>query len=603
MPTIASVLDKSIIRKGTLLTRCLANVFILALVANCTHAAALADDPPQETLSGEALENYRRAQEAKREKAEKNVRPGEEINFLESYISNGSSPKRGEGSFERLVIRGVKIINGTGAPATGPVDIVIENERIAAIVPVGIPGLPIDERNRPSSGDRVIDGSGMYAMPGFINSHVHLPAVSGYGYDLDYTYKLWLAHGITTARILAAPGLRWTMDQANQIAKGEIEGPDLLPYPIFPGGGGLLGELTDEKAARQWVRSVAKAGAKGIKFVWGAPNLLRTAIDEAEKVGLQTTMHHAQTVTPRANVLDTARWGLGSMEHFWYGLPEALFENQTIQRYPAAHNYANELDRFRGAARIWAQAAPPYSPKWNAVMNELLELDFTISPTFAVKNATRNVMAAARQEWHDQYTMPSLWNFFTISRKNHGSFFFDWTSADEAAAAEDYRLGMTFINEYKNRGGRVVVGSDAAHVWNLYGFGFIKEMELLQEAGFSALEVIRAATMHGAEVMNIAEETGTLEVGKKADLVIVGENPLQNLKVLYGTGHLRLNDTDKLERVGGIEYTIKDGIVYNAKTLLADVREMVRAEKLEKNIPEGVLPIMGLEAVTSTNNK
>jgi imidazolonepropionase-like amidohydrolase len=70
---------------------------------------------------------------------------------------------------------------------------------------------------------------------------------------------------------------------------------------------------------------------------------------------------------------------------------------------------------------------------------------------------------------------------------------------------------------------------------------------------------------------------GVLEVGAKADMVVVGENPLENLKVLYGTGTPRLNDdTGEVERVGGIKYTIKDGIVYDAQQLLADVREMVR---------------------------
>ena len=73
---------------------------------------------------------------------------------------------------------------------------------------------------------------------------------------------------------------------------------------------------------------------------------------------------------------------------------------------------------------------------------------------------------------------------------------------------------------------------------------------------------------------------GMIRPGLKADLVVVEENPLENLKVLYGTGAVRLNDdTGEVERVGGIKYTIKDGIVYDAKQLLADVREMVRKAK------------------------
>ena len=75
--------------------------------------------------------------------------------------------------------------------------------------------------------------------------------------------------------------------------------------------------------------------------------------------------------------------------------------------------------------------------------------------------------------------------------------------------------------------------------------------------------------------------------GTLADLVIVGENPIQNLKVLYGTGAVRLNDEmGRPERVGGILYTIKDGIVYDAKQLLADVARIVEEQKRERGIKE-----------------
>ena len=73
---------------------------------------------------------------------------------------------------------------------------------------------------------------------------------------------------------------------------------------------------------------------------------------------------------------------------------------------------------------------------------------------------------------------------------------------------------------------------------------------------------------------------GVVRAGMFADLVIVGENPLANLKVLYGTGHMRLNpQTNRQEKVGGVKYTIKDGIVYDAQKLLAEVAAEVAAEK------------------------
>jgi cytosine/adenosine deaminase-related metal-dependent hydrolase len=144
------------------------------------------------------------------------------------------------------------------------------------------------------------------------------------------------------------------------------------------------------------------------------------------------------------------------------------------------------------------------------------------------------------------------------------------------------------VNEYKNRGGRVTAGEDAGYALCLYGFCYIRELEMLQRAGFSALEVIRASTLAGAQLLGIAGETGTVRVGKKADLVIVDGNPLHNLAVFYGTRAVRLNDeTGRVERYGGIRWTVKDGTVYDARALLGDVRAMVREAKKREGIPPG----------------
>ena len=142
---------------------------------------------------------------------------------------------------------------------------------------------------------------------------------------------------------------------------------------------------------------------------------------------------------------------------------------------------------------------------------------------------------------------------------------------------------MAFINEYKNRGGRVTAGSDSGFIYQLYGFAYIRELELLREAGFHPLEVIRAATLKAAEALGMADQIGSVEVGKLADFVIVDQNPLANLKVLYGTGAIHLNDKNEVERVGGVTYTVKDGVVYDAKKLLADVRTMVANAKVKEN--------------------
>src|SRR5215475_10676178 len=84
----------------------------------------------------------------------------------------------GEGPFERLVIRGATMIDGSGAPPMGPVDIVIENNRIKEIKSVGFPKVAIRDSNRPAKGAKEIDASGMYVMPGLVDCHAHIGGVA-----------------------------------------------------------------------------------------------------------------------------------------------------------------------------------------------------------------------------------------------------------------------------------------------------------------------------------------------------------------------------------------------------------------------------------------
>ena len=119
------------------------------------------------------------------------------------------------------------------------------------------------------------------------------------------------------------------------------------------------------------------------------------------------------------------------------------------------------------------------------------------------------------------YTLPSLWGFYAPSRISHGSYWHFWGTEQEVVWKENYRLWMTFLNEYKNRGGRVTAGSDSGFIYQLYGFAFIRELELLREAGFHQLEVIQSATLNGAEALGIEDKTGSVEVGKYADLIII----------------------------------------------------------------------------------
>jgi imidazolonepropionase-like amidohydrolase len=488
----------------------------------------------------------------------------------------------GSGPHQRLVIRNAMLIDGAGAPPRGPVNIVIEGNRIVSV------------GGAASGATHEIDARGGYVMPGFIDLHAHAGGAPKNA-DAEYAYKLWLAHGITTVRGVGLGAFDFSMAEQRRSARNEIVAPRIVNYQR-PGSGWDRGAVDSAEKAREWVRFAAQRGVDGMKLGAHDPEIMAALLDEAKRHGLGSTAHLAQTGVERMNALDAARLGLGTVTHF-YGVFEALLRDHTIQPWPADYNYSDEQHRFGQVARLWNQIHPPGSTRWNELIQEFRELGTIMDPTMTIYAASRDVMRAANADWHERYTLPSMWDYFQPSRQNHGSYWFYWTTADEVAWRNFYHVWMRFLNDYKNAGGRVTTGSDAGFIYKLYGFAYIEELELLQEAGFHPLEVIRAATLHGAQAIFEPKgsriEYGLVRPGMLADLVVVDHNPLENFKVLYGTGAVRLDDeTGRAERIGGVRYTIKDGIVYDARRLLDDVARMVERQKSARvaggpRVPDG----------------
>jgi len=493
---------------------------------------------------------------------------------------SSSSRDRGHGPYPRLVLRGATVIDGTGAPPWGPADIVVEGGSIAGIFNVGTPGLPIKPGRRPAPGDHEVDCAGKYVTPGFVDAHAHIGTpyhnMTGDVPPADYIYKLWLAHGVTTIREMGLlNGLSWTLEQQALARSGRIAAPDMTLYAYFPALADRMKTLHTPRDARAWVNAIKERGADGIKFFGAPPAMMEAALDEAAKIGLRSGCHHAQLSVGRMNSLRTARWGLTSTEHF-YGIPETLYTDSTLQDFPPDYNFFDEYHRFSVSGQQFRQSAAPRSEKWMETLHAFLELGHTFVPTFNIYDANRDVMRARQADWHKEYTWGSIWKYFQPQRGGHGSYWYQWSTANEIEWKRHYSIWMRFVGDYKNLGGRVCAGSDSGFIYQIYGFGFVRELELLQEAGFSPLEVWRAATLDGATLLGKEDEVGSIEIGKRADLLIHRRNPLADTKLMYGTGAVRLaDDTGEVKWERCIETTIKAGVLYDTETLLADVRDMV----------------------------
>ena len=181
----------------------------------------------------------------------------------------------GDGPHAQLIIRGATLINGAGSPPVGPVDVVVEQDRIVAISTVGYPGVPIDSTRRPAArpGAQEIDAEGMYLLPGFVDMHGHMGGI-GQGTTAEYVFKLWMAHGITTIRDPSCGnGLQWSLNHKQRSEENSITAPRIEAYSVF--GQGVEGGIASPEQARTWVQDIARQGADGIKFFGAALTLCK----------------------------------------------------------------------------------------------------------------------------------------------------------------------------------------------------------------------------------------------------------------------------------------------------------------------------------------
>jgi imidazolonepropionase-like amidohydrolase len=470
---------------------------------------------------------------------------------------------------ERLLIRNVMVIYGSGRPAFGPADILVEGGRIAFI------SQPSSQVVRPA--DVVIDGTGKYVMPGIVNTHMHWheERQPGMPQPIQYERNLYLAAGVTTARELGGDFDKSKAWQAESNAHTIIS-PRILVYPVVN-----KGRLGAPAEIRAWIRDIKRRGADGLKIIAVDRDQLEAILDEARTQGLRTTAHIGVEETTAEDYVEL---GVGSIEHF-YGIADAALKG--AQNFPPEMNYSDELRRFAHAGELYAQADPA---KLSAVIDMMVERRVGWSPTFSIYEASRDLVRAQNLPWFKDYLHPSMEAFFRPSLENHGSYFLGWTSTQEAAWTKQYRIWMDAVREFGVKGGLITTGDDAGYIYSLYGFGIARELELHQEAGFHPLEVIEHATWNGARMIGMEERLGKVREGFVADLLVVNGNPLDNLKLLNPSGtdimtvngrqvsnYAHVNPGDRVQVVhgGGIEWTIKDGIPYHVPTLMREVRDMV----------------------------
>lgn len=482
----------------------------------------------------------------------------------------------------RVVIRNAIVVSGRGTPGSnrgtppeGPVDIVIEGTTIVDMIPVDPVNSAGYGNTARATGDLIIDAAGKYVTPGFVEMHAHLPSPdSEYGpRGLDYAYRLYLGHGITTVRDAGnGAGIKLLASQRQQSAASSLIAPRLVLCQRWPLPLRKWNEGNTPEKARVMVREFKALGADCVKVSKSPghyPDVLAAITDEAKKAGMWVMVDLKVSETD-ATVASNA--GVRSIEH-WYGVPDAALKGS--QNFPADYNYWNELDRFRYAGRLWAEA-DKHPDRLSAVIDGMIRNGTNWNPTLTVYEDNRDLWRRLGLPVRETLVHPSEIALGPDSTV-HGAFHKEWKTSDEIAWKQNFAIWMRWVREFHQRGGLLTAGSDEAGIG---GIAFVRELELMQEAGIHPIDVIRVATTNAYQALGMEKNCG-IRVGCTADIAVINGNPIDNFKVMYGRGYGMYGMVPRTEqwKYGGVMWTIKDGVVYDAQALLREAEGYVASER------------------------
>lgn len=432
------------------------------------------------------------------------------------------------------VFKNIRVIDGTGAPARDNQTVIFRDGIITAVGDAESVTIPPDES--------YFLAEGMTLFPGYVMLHEHMfyPAGDAAYNEMVYSFpRLYLAGGATTVRTTGSMVPYADLNLRRAIDAGEIPGPKMDVTAPYLNGPGLpiLGVkvLRGPDDARRMVGYWADEGMTSFKaYMQISRAELRAAIEEAHRRGFKLTGHLC-SVTYR----EAADLGIDDLEHGFFAATDFVPDKRPDECPPSRARTASLLD------------LDVDGPEAQALIQHLVEKGVAITSTLPVFETYAPgrppvpdvVLDAMLPEARDQYLR---------SRAR--------TAVSEGSPwAVLFKKGMELEYAFARAGGLLVVGTDPTGYGGVVaGFSNQRAIELLVEAGFTPEEAISIGTLNGAKYLGLDDTIGTIEVGKVADLVLVGGNPSENI-----------------QDVRNVEFVYKDGIGYDADRLIESVKGTV----------------------------
>jgi imidazolonepropionase-like amidohydrolase len=402
---------------------------------------------------------------------------------------NTKSIHRTNGSDNGLsLLVGGTLIDGTGAPPQPDVSIAIYGSKIIAVtnktnLTDNLFYNAILGKGKPM----ILNLTGKYIVPGFFDMHAHVAGVRKGSYDLENslsTLQMLLNHGVTTTRNPGGP-TNESISLKEGVSNGTTMGPEIFT------AGTLLNTpeisipfveqlVTSEEDVRTEVRRQAAAGVDYIKLYVGlTPDLVRATIDEAHMLGIKVIGHLYLTSWTEA-----ADFGIDALTH---GVPVSPLLLPPDKQEIFTQSGGGPFDHS-----LWLDLVDLNSKEFKAMIDGLLASQVPVDPTLDVYEAILG----------------------------HGG-----------DPENELRWGkvLQIARMMYDSGVKILSGTDIPNFGLVPGESLHHELQLLTEAGIKPIDVIKIATSNGAEALGIINQTGTIEPGKQADIVILSKNPLEDI--------------------------------------------------------------------------